>query len=167
MAQSGFNGRNETRVGYSYGLDLSFLDENGQAVIIENIPEPIEMTIPRDNILPNNAYTYVNTSNMTIYSFQQILPNSFTITAKNASLHIQIKPSNPDVAYLFLIKFGSTPQLNEIINSYDYWTILCPNSSDYYTINDTKTIDSFYLVFYNQEKLNGYQGFFLFHIYFI
>ena len=161
MAQSGFNGRNETRVGYSYGLDLSFLDQNGNVVIIQNIPEPIEMTIPRDKNLPTNDYTYVNTSNMTIYSWQQILPNSFTITAKNASLHIQIKPVDANVAYLFILKFGSTPQLSDNLatNSYNFWKILCPNSSDFYRLNDSKIFDSFYLIFFNQEKINGYQGF--------
>lgn len=164
MAQSGFNGRNETRVGYSYGLDLSFLDETGQVIVIENIPEPIEMTIPRDKTLPSNVYTFVNTSNMTLTPSQQVLTNSFTISSKNASLHIQIKPVNPNLAYLFLLKYGSTPVLTTTSDStgYDFWTILCPNSSDYVTVNDSKSIDSFYLVFFNQANVNGFIGFALF-----
>jgi len=162
MAPSGFNGRNESRTGYSYSLDLSFLDQNGNTIVIENIPQPIEMAIPRDSTLPDNVYLYVNTSTFVINSTLQILPNSLTITATNASLHIQLKPSNSSIAYLFLLKFGSTPQLgiNSGTDSYDYWTILCPNSSDYVTINDTDTkiMDSFYLIFFNQSRVNGYQG---------
>lgn len=159
MAQSGHNGKNESHIGYSYGLDLSFLDENGNEIVIQNIAKPIEMWIPRANNIPYDNYLHVNTSNFTILESQQILPNSLNIASTNASLHIQLKPSNINVAYLFLIKFGSSPKLNSTYSSYDFWNALCPNSTSYYTVNDTiaQQMDSFYLIFLNQAQVNGYR----------
>ena len=161
MAQSGFNSRNESRTGYSYGLDLSFLDENKNIVVIENIPSPIDMYIPRDTVLPNNAYLYVNTSAVSLNETVQLLLNSLTISAKNASLHIQIKPANASVSYLFILKLGSSPQLGIQGQSFDYWKILCAYSSDYVSANDTSTntMDYYYSIFLSQSFINGFQGF--------
>lgn len=157
MATSGFNGRNETFIGYSYGLSLSFLDQNGNELAIKNTLRPIQVYIPRDPNLLNNDYKYVNVSYYTNTSNDsQILPNGLYIYATNASLHIQIKPTNSSVGYLVLIKFGSSPILTSSTQIYDNWTVLCPNSTDYYRVNDTtagNTLDEFYLVFFNMQQV--------------
>lgn len=156
MALSGHNGRNESLVGYSYGLDLCFLDENGNEIDVHDTLKPIQMYIPRDSNLPYDQYEFVNTSNFTVTSENQILPNAMRIYGTNASLHIQIKPVNESVAYLILVKFGSTPLLNATTSSYDFWEILCPNSTNSYTVLDSTTgalLDSYYLVFMSQKTV--------------
>lgn len=82
------------------------------------------------------------------------------ISSTNASLHIQLKPQNFNLAYLALVRFGQTPILNATVKQYDYWKVLCPNSSDIYSVNDTNigAIDTFYLIFMNMAQVNGFKG---------
>lgn len=160
-AISGFNGRNETFIGNSYGLDLSFLDEAGAVIPVQNLYIPIELWIPRSTTLSQDAYQYVNTTNLTVSSSFQIMPNAMNISSTNASLHIQLSPQDFTLAYLILVKFGSTPYLNSTASSYDFWKVFCPNSSDFYSIIDniTGTLDQYYLFFLDMNAVNGYKGF--------
>lgn len=159
MALSGHNGRNESRIGFSYGLDLSFQDQYGNTIPVENTLQPIDMWIPRDPSLYKDVYTFVDTTKFNLKPSLQILPNWFKITSTNCSVHIQLKPAKANVAYLVMLKFGTTPVLNSTNSSYDYWQFLCPNSSQYYTINYTNTgeIDSFYQIFLNQAQVNEFK----------
>ena len=156
MAASGHNGRNESFIGFSYGISLSFLDQNGNEIVIKNMREPIKMHIPRYPKLIDNEYLFVNvTDNSTkITNSSQIMPNAFIIYPKNASLHVQIKPENTSVGYLTLVKLGSSPILDHLTKLYDFWQILCPNSSDFYQINDTASgLDYYYLMFLSMGQV--------------
>lgn len=161
MAVSGFNGKNETYIGTSLGLELSFLDQYGKEIPIKNLITPIEIWVPRKSSAEEDKYQYVNTSNVTVNHTLQIFPNSMNVSSTNASVHIQIMPQDfASVAYLVLVKFGSTPFIARNRSSYDYWKVLCPGSSDIYSVNDTLTgtNDTYYLVFMNMSQVNGFKG---------
>jgi hypothetical protein len=57
--------------------------------------------------------------NLHYVNIQNILP---------ISVHFEIRPLNPNVAYLFIYKFDNTPLLNSSIKQIDGWTLLCPSS---------------------------------------
>jgi hypothetical protein len=154
MASSGFNGNNETNIGLSSSVELSFHDENGRQIDVTNSKSPIDLRIPRDG--PSNlTFQFVNATQVNISSGSQLLPNSFSIKSNNASVHLQIKPLDLSIGYLVVLKFGYTPVLNSEKADYDFFKVLCPYSSDYVTLFN----ESFYLFFLNSSQVNGYKGF--------
>lgn len=156
MASSGHNGRNESFIGFSYGISLSLLDQYGIEIVVKNSLRPIEMIIPRDSDLFNNDYVYVDVNSLNISNGSQILPNGILLYATNSSIHIQIKPNNSNSGYLALLKYGSSPILTSEASSYDFWKIFCPNSTDYHQINDPGTgslLDYYYLLFLNMKQV--------------
>ena len=154
MPNSGHNGNNETSIGLSSSIELSIYDSNGKEISIQNSKTPIDIRLPRD-YASNLSYQYINTSKLSLSSEAQLLPNSFSIKSNNASIHLQIKPLDLSISYLVLLKFGYTPILNSKKADYDFFKVLCPNSSDYVTLSN----DSFYLFFLNSTQVNGFKGF--------
>lgn len=131
MAISGHNGNNETKIGLSSSLTLNYFDaEDGSQLRIQSSSKPIDMWISRDFI--NNTtnsldYSYVNVSNLTLNNGPYYLINVVAINATNASFHIQLKPTNSEVAYLILTKFGALPVLNQVstfFNNLKYFFLL-------------------------------------------
>lgn len=159
MAISGHNGRNESYVGFSYGLDMDFFDENGNRIGVKDTLKPIEYWIPRNKYLPQNYYVHVNASSVNISRSSQVLQNGFFINQTNSSVHIQIKPANFSIAYLTLIKLGSSPFINSTYLSYDFWQLLCPNSTYFYNITVSTGYDAYYLLFLNTSQMAGFNGF--------
>ena len=155
MAPSGHNGNNETKVGLSNSLSLSFHDESKNEIKIDQAKSPIDIRIPRDRNTPNFTYQYVNATGISLTTKSHILPNSFQIKTNNASIHINIKPLDLSIGYLVLLKFGYTPILNSTYADYNHFKVLCPYSSDYVTLSN----DSFYLFFLNSAQVNGHKGF--------
>ena len=64
MASCGHNGNNETRIGMSPSISLSFYDEKLNELVIDQTSMPIEILIKRDK---NNKYTIIIISNKIIY----------------------------------------------------------------------------------------------------
>jgi hypothetical protein len=128
MATSGFNGNNETFIGFSSALDLSLFDSNQVAL---GLVKPLEIWIPRDrrSLIVNYSFQYVNVTNL-VENNDFILVNSFQIMATNASIQIHLKSlnSNSSVGYLILLKFGVVPILNVTYADYDHMKILCSDS---------------------------------------
>lgn len=158
MPPSGFNAHNESFTGNSFGVDVSYYDQNGDEIPITDPTEPIGMSIPHYTGMTKVPYLFVNTTNMTIESSQQILPNGVNLTATNASLSLQLFPANLSVGYLVLFNKGSTPILNATTSNYTSWYILCPNSSDFITVSTADYTDSFFYMFLSQPLMNGYKG---------
>ena len=131
MASNGHNGDNETFVGFSSAIDLTFYDVDGSRIPIENATHrPVDMWIARDPRLGNaSSFQYVNATNLTVSATLQFLPNSFTVKSNNASIHIHIKPVNANVGYLLLVKLGYTPIVNATYADYDFMKLMCPQSS--------------------------------------
>lgn len=165
LAISGHNGKNESKVGSSKSLEIDFFDDNGKKISIDNIPVPIQLWIPRQSGLYQRfKYDIGNVKNMSLKSSQQVMPILVDMNASNSSLHVQLKPNNTNIGYLFLVKFGSTPLLNSTYSSYDHWKIFCPYSSDFYQLNSTNSsnstvIDYYYLFFLDMDQVDNYKGF--------
>jgi hypothetical protein len=129
MAQSGKNGNNETNIGLSSTVSLSFYDSNGNTLPITNSKKPIDIWIPRDGNFKNDSFNFVNATGLKLPNGFKLMPSAFNIKSNNASFHINIKKISPNinVGYLVLVKFGDTPFVNSSVSKYDDWKLLCPS----------------------------------------
>jgi hypothetical protein len=118
----GLNGDNETNVGRSKSISLSFYDENdGTEMQVNNQTNPIEFWIQKD--FTSTDYTFYNLT----YSNDLFLINTFIKSTTNSSVHIQIKPNNLELGYLMLFMFNDIPILTSSDEKYDIWKLYCPS----------------------------------------
>lgn len=127
MAISGHNGNNETLIGMSNSLGLSFNDLNMNKVEVSLTTTPIDILIKRDLSVQTNSFNYVNATQIQLSSFY--LTNAFNLTTTNASIHIELKPLNFSIGYLIVVKLGYVPILNSTFNDFSSFRILCPSNS--------------------------------------
>ena len=130
MAVSGHNGENETFIGMSSSIGLSFYDENMNEIQIVDTQKPIDIIIKRDPNLPDYPFQYVNTTQLKLSS--SFLPNAFNLTSNNASMHIEIKPMNWSIGYLVVMKLGYSPIINSSFADFNSFKIFCPSKK--YTV---------------------------------
>ena len=123
MAISGHNGNNETIIGSSNSIGLSFYDLNANEMSIRD--SSIEIVIKRDSNLPDIHFQYVNATQIPLLT--QYLPIGFKTKSKNASIHIELKPIDEKIGYVLVLKKGSTPIINTTYASYDAFKIICPS----------------------------------------
>ena len=146
-------------MGSSAGASLKFSDENGNPLSITN-SEPIDIYLIKDNLPEDYVFHRINASelypvpsmnisydlndlnssnltNSTIVKRTKIhfMQNGLSITTNNASVHIQLKPDNAEIAYLMVLKFNGTPDYNTTNINYDYLKVLCPDSGKYLKYN--------------------------------
>jgi hypothetical protein len=128
MAVSGHNGKNESLIGMSSSIGLSFYDKNMNDLEIIQTPfysRPIEMIIKRDPNMADYSFQYINMTQKELSS--SYLTNAFSLTGNNASIHIELKPVNFFIGYLFVMKLGYTPILNSTFADFTSFKILCPS----------------------------------------
>ena len=130
MGINGHNGNNETFIGMSSSISLSFFYDKMNEIQIIDTQKPIDIIIKRDPNLPDYPFQYVNTSLLKLSSF--LLPNAFNLTSKNASIHIEIKPLNLSIGYLVVMKLGYTPIINSSFADFNSFKIFCPSKK--YTV---------------------------------
>ncbi len=128
MAISGHNGNNETRIGMSSSIGLSFYDEHANEIEIGQSLLPIDILIQRDQYTLNFAFEYVNATYLGFLQGSYFLQNSFTIKMSNASIHIEIKPLNLTLGYLLVFKLGYMPIVNSTSADYTAFQIFCPSN---------------------------------------
>jgi hypothetical protein len=129
MASCGHNGDNETKIGMSQTVSISFLDSLGNEIPIQNSNELIDIWIPRDLNTPTPVPQYVNISipvNNRLAG--QLFPLGFNVSASNSSIHLEFAPENTSVGYLILLKFNMTPRINLTFSDYDSWRMFCPTT---------------------------------------
>ncbi len=124
MAVSGHNGNNETLIGMSSSIGLSFYDQNMKEIEIKQTQRPIELIIKRDPKMKDYPFQYINTTQIELSSSS--LTNAFYLTTKNASIHIELKPVNFTIGYLMVIKLGYTPILNSTFADFTSFKLFCP-----------------------------------------
>ena len=112
-------------------MSLSILDDNGSDVDIETTADrPIELFLPRDpslRVSPMVLQDVLSTA-QPIHN-QHFYLHYVNITAALArSIHVEIAPDNPALAFLFIYAFDRLPQLNASISQIDGWTRFCPSS---------------------------------------
>ena len=135
MPSSGINGNNETNIGKSSSISLSFFDSNGVPLPITNSKKPIDIYIPRVGLTKNDTdFVYVNSTNLKLINGFKFLPSALNIKSNNASFHVQIKKISPNlnIGYLIVFKFGDTPFINSSISKWDDFKVLCPSGMTYY-----------------------------------
>jgi hypothetical protein len=127
MAVSGHNGNNESLIGMSSSIGLSFYDENSNEIEILQSKTPIDIRIQRDPSTVSYPFYYVNASNIGFLSGTYLLQNYFKIVTKNASLHIELKPVNMMIGYLLVLKLGYMPIVNSTSADYSSFQLFCPS----------------------------------------
>ena len=125
MATSGHNSNNETLIGMSSSIGVSFYDENINEIDIKSSQSPIDIRIIRDNQHVTYEYQYVNSTQINNVSNGVFLQNSLTLKSTNASVHIELKPLNKNISYLFFLKLGSLPIVNATHTDYTKFQIFC------------------------------------------
>jgi len=127
MAVSGHNGDNESFIGFSSSIGLSFYDENINEIDISNAPNPIDIVISRDPSVSQTKYQYVNVSEIKLTSGSYFLLNGLKIKSANASIHIELKPLNLSIGYLLVMKKGFSPIINSTYSDNDSFRLMCPS----------------------------------------
>jgi len=125
MAISGHNGNNETLIGMSSSISLSIFDQNMNELEVAQTQIPIGLIIKRDPNMVDYSFQYINTTQFQLSSY--FLSNALKLTANNASIHIELKPLNDKLGYLFVLKLGNTPILNSTYSDYTSFKIFCPS----------------------------------------
>ena len=122
--------RSQSNTNLSTSVALSLFDANGNEVAVRADPDhPIELIIPRD---PNRVIPPMTLQNVTPLAdspHRQLFNLHFiNITSQlPISVHFEMRPLNPTLAYLIIYRFDTTPQLNSSINLIDGWTSFCPS----------------------------------------
>jgi hypothetical protein len=129
MAVSGHNGNNETLIGMSSSLGLSFYDyETNSEISISQSSSPIDIRMPRDKSVSKYSFQYVNATNLDFLDGSFYLQNNMNITTQNASLHIELKPLNESISYLIALKLGHLPIINTTYADYTSFKFICPSN---------------------------------------
>ena len=129
MAVSGHNGNNETLIGMSSSLGLSFYDydSNNEIPITQSL-SPIDIILPRDKSVSKYSFQYVNATNLEFLDGSFYLQNNMNITTRNASIHIELKPLNESIGYLIVLKLGHLPVINSTYADYSSFNAICPSN---------------------------------------
>ena len=113
----------------STSISLSLLDQYGnEASFQSDVNHPIEIIIPRD---PNSNVPPWILQNTSVSSLHQQMFNLHYVNITSPvdiSVHWEIHPLNISLAYLFIYRFDSAPQLDSSTNLIDGWKLLCPSS---------------------------------------
>ena len=125
--------RLQSNTNLSRSVALSLFDSDGRELATTTDQDHrIEMIIPRD---PNMVIPSMALQNVTLADAspnRQLFNLHFVnITSQlPISLHLEMRPLNPNIAYLFVYRFDSAPQLNSTVNLIDGWTAFCSLNRD-------------------------------------
>jgi hypothetical protein len=151
MAPAGHNGNNETNIGKSQTMSMKFLDGLSlNEVNINNLNTPIKLWIAKDPILNKRPLTrqLVNATNLTLTN--NLLLFGLGVNKDNVSAHIELKPANSALAYLFVHKYGQNPTYT----TFDSFKILCPGKDS----TPTSHNELIYRIFISPKSINGFKG---------
>ena len=130
MAVSSHNGNNETLIGLSSSMGLSFYDyDSNNEIPIKKSSSPIDIILPRDKSASKYSFKYVNATNLVFHDGSFYLQNNMNITTKNASIHIELKPLNESISYLIVLKLGHLPVINSTYADYSSFKAICPSNN--------------------------------------
>ena len=102
LASFGNTSKSSVNTNLSTSLSLSILDENQNEFHLQtNLSHPIEILIPRD---PNFILPSMILQNITSIPHNQLFNLHYVniTTTQSISVHLQIRPLNISVAYLFI-----------------------------------------------------------------
>lgn len=135
MASCVYNGDNETQIGLSHSISISFSDNSGQEIEINNSSQLIDIWIPREINLPTVKSQFVNITEYLSSNFSEkpLFLIGLTVKSVNSSIQLELSPVNASIGYLIMLKLNMTPRINSTFYDYDSWKMLCPlgNQSDF------------------------------------
>ena len=123
--------RSVTNTNLSRTVALSVLDANGNELAISaDRDHPIELTIPRDANVAIPPMALQNVTSIDGSPHRQSFSMHFSniTTTLPISVHFEMRPLNASLAYLFVYRFDSGPQVNSSVQLIDGWTSFCPSS---------------------------------------
>ncbi len=151
------NAKSISNTNLSTSISLSILDQHGNELPLQTTKnQSFEIIIPRDanliippmieqnaTSLPHNQSFHIHYVNIT-----SIVP---------ISVHFQIQPVDPNLAYLFIYKFNQIPRLNSTINQIDDWRLFCPptNENIYTYLIDNERTEGHQSVIFGLRELNS------------
>ena len=132
MATCVHNGNNETNIGLSQSIAISFSNNHENEIEIKDSAQLIDIWIPREmNLLdvhPNIVNLTRIANNKNISEKQELFTIGLKLETQNSSIHIEISPFDSSVGYLVLLKFNMTPRINSSFGQdYDNWKLFCPS----------------------------------------
>lgn len=123
--------RSLTITNLSRSVSISILHDNSnEAQIMTKDDDRFELFIPRDSNLNSPPMIFQNVTSIKSNSHRRIFNLHYANITHDLdiSVHIELSPINPTVAYLFIYKFDQMPQLNSSIKQIDGWSLFCPSS---------------------------------------
>ena len=123
--------RSSTITNLSRSISISILNENSNEVqIMTKDDDRFELFIPRDSNLNFPLMIFQNVTSIKSNSHRRIFNLHYANITHDLdiSVHVELLPINPTVAYLFIYKFDQIPQLNSSIKQIDSWSLFCPSS---------------------------------------
>jgi hypothetical protein len=132
MATCVHNGNNETNIGLSQSIAISFSNNYENEIEIKDSAQLIDIWIPREmNLLdvhPNIVNLTRIANNKNISEKQELFTIGLKLETQNSSIHIEISPFDSSVGYLVFLKFNMTPRINSKFGQdYDNWKLFCPS----------------------------------------
>ena len=124
----------KTHTNLSTSVSLTVLDHNGKEISLPTtLTHPYRLIIPRDPklIIPSMTIQNVTSFNKIPHSFLFNLHHTNIQQSNNltVAVHIEMKPRNPKLAYLFIYRFDQLPQLNSTIRQIDDFSVFCPSGN--------------------------------------
>ena len=127
MAVSGHNSDNETLIGLSSSIELSFYDDNNNEIEISQSLMSIDIIMERDQSTLNQyPFSYVNATSLGFLDNSYFLQNSFKIKMSNVSVSIELKPLNASIGYLLVFQLGFMPIVNATFSKCSSFKLFCP-----------------------------------------
>lgn len=122
-----------TTTNTSRSVSMTLLDATGKELPVtlsSNTSQKIEIRIPRDPSiqLPAMSYENVTSLNNTVHRLIFNLHYVNITSQLPISVHVEMKPINASLSYLFIYRFDQSPQLNTSIRIIDGCTLFCPQS---------------------------------------
>jgi hypothetical protein len=131
MATCVHNGNNETNIGLSQSIAITFSNNYENEIEIKDSAQLIDIWIPKEVNLPDFNPIFVNLTGLENYKNnsekQELFPIGLKLETHNSSIHIEISPFDASVGYLVLLKFNMTPRISSFGQDYDNWNLFCPS----------------------------------------
>jgi len=116
-------------------IELKINDLNNNEINVKNSSLPIKINIENNQLNSNNQFKRVNITSMNLSSTknkQLFVISSFSVSALNSSLNFQIEPISSNLSYLIIVSLGNEIIFNSTSQFFDFYKILCPNSSKFF-----------------------------------
>ena len=131
LASAGYNGRTEAIINMSRSVSLSLFDTNGTTLVVDNLPSPITLIIPRDSNLLLPSLTFQNATGQTVATTannnRQFSLYYVNVTGPTEYLTLsatfEFKSENAALGFMLIFRFDAIPVLNSTLNQTDGYKV--------------------------------------------